>query len=63
VEPARFLEHAAFETARGDRGLAWKGPGLWCAGSIEALKRPCVAIVGTRGLMLNTGLCLGLTYY
>ncbi len=36
------------EAIRGERDWAWTGEGLWVAGSLEALARPCVAIVGTR---------------
>ena len=36
------------ENLRGERDLAWDGPGLWSTGNLEALRRPCVAIVGTR---------------
>jgi DNA processing protein len=42
------VERAAFEAVRGERGFAWQGPGLWCAGELEALACPCIAIVGTR---------------
>jgi DNA processing protein len=36
------------EALRGERGLAWEGEGVWASGSLDGLKRPSVAIVGTR---------------
>ena len=48
VDGARYLEHAAFEQLRGDRGFAWQGPGLWTVGVLDGLRLPSVAIVGTR---------------
>ena len=43
-----YTARAAFEAARGKRGLAWEGEGLWRCGSLEGLCRPTVAVVGTR---------------
>jgi DNA processing protein len=43
-----YRTRAALEDARGERGLAWDGNGVWALGSLEALRRPCVAVVGTR---------------
>lgn len=48
VDGAQYVEREAFEHARGDRGFAWQGPGLWLRGSLDGLRRPSVAIVGTR---------------
>ena len=48
VDGAVYLEREAFDEPRGDRGFAWQGPGLWCRGTLEGLRRPTVAIVGTR---------------
>lgn len=48
VDVAAYLARDAFEEVRGERGLAWQGPGLWLRGTIEGLRRPSVAIVGTR---------------
>ncbi|HTU82468.1 MAG TPA: DNA-processing protein DprA [Candidatus Acidoferrales bacterium] len=39
---------ARFEALRAERGFAAKAGGLWCCGDLEPLRRPCVAIVGTR---------------
>lgn len=47
VDPI-FLEREAIAALRGRRGFKAAAKGLWCAGSIEGLRRPCVAIVGTR---------------
>ncbi len=48
MDGARYLEHAAFDELRAERGFAWQGPGLWSVGVLEGLRRPSVAIVGTR---------------
>ena len=48
MDAPEYTTREAFETLRGDRGFAWVGDGLWALGSLHALKRPCVAIVGTR---------------
>jgi DNA processing protein len=48
VDAPEYTTHEAFETLRGDRGFAWEGDGLWALGSLDGLRRPCVAIVGTR---------------
>ncbi|HVA29216.1 MAG TPA: DNA-processing protein DprA [Candidatus Baltobacteraceae bacterium] len=48
METPRFIARDAFERLRGAREFAWNGEGLWCCGVIDALARPCVAIVGTR---------------
>lgn len=45
---ARYLAREAFEALRGPRGLTARFAGLWCAGDPQALRRPCVAVVGTR---------------
>lgn len=37
-----------FEAARGRRPLPGRFDGLWAAGTLEGLRRPCVAVVGTR---------------
>jgi DNA processing protein len=43
-----LLPRAALEAVRGERGFEPKAEGLWAAGAIAGLERPCVAIVGTR---------------
>ncbi|HEX8807328.1 MAG TPA: DNA-processing protein DprA [Candidatus Aquilonibacter sp.] len=48
MDAPEYTTRAAFETLRGDRGLAWQGNGLWALGSLAGLARPSVAIVGTR---------------
>jgi DNA processing protein len=48
VDAPEYTTREAFETLRGDRGFAWAGHGLWALGLVEALRRPSVAIVGTR---------------
>ncbi len=48
VEEPRYLTHARLLALRGGRGLPTRLDGLWCAGTPEALQRPCVAVVGTR---------------
>lgn len=48
VDGAQYITQAVFEELRGDRGFAWAGPGLWSCGALEGLRRPAVAIVGTR---------------
>lgn len=43
-----FHKPESIAAARAGRGFeSWAG-GLWCAGSLDGLRRPCVAIVGTR---------------
>jgi DNA processing protein len=48
VDAPEYTTRTAFETVRGERGLAWEGDGLWLLGHLEGLQRPSVAIVGTR---------------
>jgi DNA processing protein len=48
VDAPEYTTRTAFETVRGERGLAWEGDGLWLLGRLEGLQRPSVAIVGTR---------------
>lgn len=60
------MDRSAFEHLRAERELAWEGAGLWVSGSLDALARPCVAIVGTRaatpyGRRLATTLARDLT--
>lgn len=43
-----FYDREHIAAARGERGFEAIAAGLWCVGSLEGLKRPCVAIVGTR---------------
>jgi DNA processing protein len=43
-----FDGRESYEALRGERGFPAIAPGLWRAGAIEGLSRPCVAIVGTR---------------
>ncbi|HEY9084644.1 MAG TPA: DNA-processing protein DprA [Candidatus Tyrphobacter sp.] len=44
----RYEPRARFAALRSPRGFPAKAAGLWCAGSLEGLARPCVAVVGTR---------------
>lgn len=46
MEPV-YLDRAAVERARG-RSFEGAALGLWCAGDVGGLARPCVAVVGTR---------------
>ena len=48
MDVPEYTPRAAFESLRGERGLAWEGEGLWRCGSLEGLLAPTVAIVGTR---------------
>jgi DNA processing protein len=48
MEGAVFSERAVFERLRGERDFVWGGDGIWSVGGLEGLRRPCVAIVGTR---------------
>ena len=48
MDAPEYTTRTVFETLRGDRGLAWQGEALWALGSLEGLRRPSVAIVGTR---------------
>jgi DNA processing protein len=48
VDAPEYTTREAFEAVRGERGLAWEGLGLWSCGSFEGLRRPSVALVGTR---------------
>jgi DNA processing protein len=48
VDHPEYTTRTAFEAVRGERGLAWEGDGLWQLGPLEGLRRPSVAIVGTR---------------
>lgn len=48
MESPRYEPHARFAALRGLRGFPATLAGLWCAGSLQGLERPCVAIVGTR---------------
>ncbi len=43
-----FESRERIEAARAGRTFEAAAPGLWCAGSLEGLALPCVAIVGTR---------------
>lgn len=43
-----YLNVACLEELRGLRGWSGRGTGLWARGNIDALRAPCVAIVGTR---------------
>jgi DNA processing protein len=47
IDPV-FEPRATFEALRGERGFDAAASGLWQAGSLAGLARPCVAIVGTR---------------
>ncbi|HEV3090691.1 MAG TPA: DNA-processing protein DprA [Candidatus Cybelea sp.] len=48
MDQPSFEPHARIADARGGRPFEVAAEGLWCAGSLEALARPCVAVVGTR---------------
>jgi DNA processing protein len=43
-----FHDHGCIAAARNGRGFEARATGLWCAGSLDGLSRPCVAVVGTR---------------
>lgn len=47
LEPT-FEDRERITALREGRGFDAVAPGLWCAGSLEGLRRPCVAVVGTR---------------
>jgi DNA processing protein len=48
VEEPCFIARSTLEQLRGERDFAWRGDGVWSRGSLAALERTCVAIVGTR---------------
>lgn len=48
MDVPEYTTHASLENLRGERDFVWAGEGLWYCGSLEGLRRPCVAIVGTR---------------
>jgi DNA processing protein len=48
MQDPTFEGRERIEAVRGDRGFEAAATGLWCAGSLSGLARPCVAIVGTR---------------
>lgn len=43
-----YTTRSQIQNLRGERDFAWEGSGLWSAGSLDGLRRPSVAIVGTR---------------
>ena len=43
-----FEPVARIRSARGERPFDAAAEGLWCAGCLEGLSMPCVAVVGTR---------------
>jgi DNA processing protein len=47
LEPI-FEARPAIAALREGRGFEAAADGLWCVGSLRGLKRPCVAVVGTR---------------
>ncbi len=49
MEPPRYLPRSTFETLRGSRPLDVAFEWLWSVGSLEGLRLPTVAVVGTRG--------------
>lgn len=49
MEPPRYLPRSAFEALRAPRPLDAAFEWLWASGSLEGLRRPTVAVVGTRG--------------
>lgn len=48
MQEPTFESRERIEAARAGRGFEAAADGLWCAGSLEGLARPCIAIVGTR---------------
>jgi DNA processing protein len=48
VDAPEYTTRASLLDLRGGRDLAWEGEGLWSRGNLQTLRRPCVAIVGTR---------------
>lgn len=44
----RWVSRTDFETLRSERPFSAIFEGLWAAGSLDGLRRPCIAIVGTR---------------
>jgi DNA processing protein len=48
MQEPTFQSRERIEAARAGRGFEAAARGLWCAGSLEGLALPCVAIVGTR---------------
>jgi len=48
VEQPVYVGREAIAEARAGRGFTGRAGGLWCAGSLAGLGRPCVALVGTR---------------
>ncbi len=48
MHPPTYANREAIAAARPGRGFEAAAPGLWCCGDLQALARPCVAIVGTR---------------
>jgi DNA processing protein len=48
MQEPTFESRDRIEAARAGRAFEVAARGLWCAGSLEGLGRPCVAIVGTR---------------
>ncbi len=48
MDDPQYVTRPAFEERRGEREFACTIGGLWVSGSLEGLRRPCVAVVGTR---------------
>lgn len=48
MDEARFAPLSELQNLRGDRDCVLELDGLWVRGAIDALRKPCVAIVGTR---------------
>jgi hypothetical protein len=48
MQEPTFESRERIEAARAGRAFEAAARGLWCAGSLEGLGLPCVAIVGTR---------------
>lgn len=48
MDTPRFAPYVDFELLRGERDCELLVDGLWACGDLDALRRPCVAIVGTR---------------
>jgi DNA processing protein len=48
VDATEYITRELLAEQRGGRDFPWTGEGVWLAGTLGALVRPCVAIVGTR---------------
>ncbi|HEY4433612.1 MAG TPA: DNA-processing protein DprA [Candidatus Cybelea sp.] len=48
MDKPEFVQPESIEAVRQGRGFDASVGGVWCVGTIESLRRPCVAVVGTR---------------